>query len=77
MTIKERMKAPTPPFFKRLGLIGKILIGVGAAVGSLATGGLVLPIWMIAGAASVGSVGLTMTAVSQCAVDEEAPVAKP
>lgn len=66
MTVVERVKAPTPKFFKTLRTIGLALAAVGGAV--LATP-VAVPAALVSIAGYVALAGGVMTAVSQTAVD--------
>lgn len=68
MNVVERVKAPTPKFFKVLRTVG---LALAAAGGTLLAAPIALPaaVITIAGYATVA--GSVMTAVSQAAVQEE------
>lgn len=66
MTIVERVKAPTPRFFKRLRTIGLTLAAVG---GAILTAPVAVPAGLVTIAGYVAMAGGVMTAVSQTAVD--------
>ena len=66
MTVVERVKAPTPKFFKTLRTIGLALAAVGGAI--LAAPDAV-PATLVSIAGYVALAGGVMTAVSQTAVD--------
>lgn len=66
MTVIERVKAPTPKFFKTLRTIG---IALAAAGGALLAAPIALPAAVISIAGYVVLAGGVMTAVSQTAVD--------
>jgi uncharacterized membrane protein HdeD (DUF308 family) len=66
MTIVERVKAPTPKFFKTLRTIGLTLAAVGSAI---LTAPVAVPAALITIAGYVALAGGVMTAVSQTAVD--------
>ena len=66
MSVVERVKAPTPKFFKILRTIGLALATVG---GALLAAPIVLPAAVISVAGYVVLAGGVMTAVSQTAVD--------
>jgi hypothetical protein len=65
MSVVERVKAPTPKFFKTLRTIGLALAGIGGAI--LAAPVAVPALVTIAGYITLA--GGVMTAVSQTAVD--------
>ena len=69
MSVVERVKAPTPKFFKTLRTIGLALAAVGGA--SLAAP-VSVPAALISIAGYVALAGGVMTAVSQTAVDTNA-----
>jgi len=66
MNLIERVKAPTPKFFKILRTIGFALVAAGGAV--LASP-IALPAGLVAAAGYIMLTGGVMTAVSQTAVD--------
>lgn len=69
MNIAERVKAPTPKFFKVLRTVGLSVI---AASGVLLSTPVALPAGIISLAGYLTVAGTVMTAVSQTAVDETA-----
>jgi len=68
MKLKERMKAPTPKFFRVLRTIGLALAATGGAV---LTAPVTLPATLITMASYLTVVGGVMSAVSQTAVAGE------
>lgn len=66
MTIVQRVKAPTPPFFKTLRIIGLALAAIG---GALLAAPIALPAAIISAASYIALAGGVITAVSQTAVD--------
>jgi uncharacterized membrane protein HdeD (DUF308 family) len=68
MTIVERVKAPTPKFFKTLRTIGLTLAAVG---GAILTAPVAVPAALITIAGYVALAGGVITAVSQTAVDTD------
>ncbi|PIB34976.1 hypothetical protein BFP72_06005 [Reichenbachiella sp. 5M10] len=64
----QRMKAPTPKFFRVLRNIG---LALAAASGALLTAPVSLPAAVITAATYVAVAGGVLTAVSQATVDEE------
>ena len=66
MTIVERVKAPTPKFFKTLRTIGLALAAVG---GAILTAPVAVPAVLVTIAGYVALAGGVLTAVSQTAVD--------
>lgn len=66
LTISERIKAPTPKFFKTLRNVGLILAAAG---GYLLAAPLALPTTVITVAGYLTVAGGVMSAVSQAAVD--------
>ena len=66
MTIVERVKAPTPKFFKTLRTIGLTLAAVG---GAILTAPVAVPTALVTIAGYVALAGGVLTAVSQTAVD--------
>ena len=66
MTVIERVKAPTPKFFKILRTIG---LALAAAGGAILASPIALPAGLVAAAGYVILAGGVVTAVSQTAVD--------
>lgn len=66
MTVIERVKAPTPKFFKILRTIG---LALAAAGGAILASPIALPAGLVAAAGYVIFAGGVVTAVSQTAVD--------
>lgn len=66
MSVVERLKAPTPKFFKTLRTIGLTLAAVG---GAILTAPVAVPAALITIAGYVALAGGVMTAISQTAVD--------
>ncbi len=66
MTIVERVKAPTPKFFKTLRTIGLALAAVG---GAILTAPVAVTAALVTIAGYVALAGGVLTAVSQTAVD--------
>lgn len=66
MNVLERVKAPTPKFFKTLRSIGLALAAVG---GAILTAPVAVPAGLVTIAGYVALAGGVMTAVSQTAVD--------
>jgi uncharacterized membrane protein YeiH len=77
MKLKERVKAPTPKFFRVLRTIG---LGLAATGGALLAAPVALPATLVAMAGYLTVVGGVMSAVSQTAVagetDREPPDGK-
>ena len=69
MTVIERVKAPTPKFFKTLQRVG---ISVAAVGGAILASPVALPAGLISVAGYLTIAGTVMVAVSQAAVDDEA-----
>ena len=67
MTLQERIKAPTPPFFRRLKKAGLAVAATGA---TLLSAPVVLPSVLVAVAGGLVVAGGVAAAVSQLAVDE-------
>lgn len=67
-TLKERSKAETPPFFKKLRLVGLALAAVG---GVLVAAPVALPAAIITAGGYLIVAGSVATAVSQVAVCDE------
>lgn len=68
MTLKERMKAPTPLFFKKVRTIGLVLAAMGATI-MAAPVALPAAVLQIAGYLAVA--GGVASAVSQTAADQK------
>lgn len=66
MSVVQRVKAPTPPFFKTLRTIGLALAAIG---GAILASPIALPAGLIAAAGYVALAGGVVTAVSQTAVE--------
>ena len=66
MNVVERVKAPTPKFFKTLRTIGLALAAVGGAILAVPVA---VPAALVSIAGYVALAGGVMTAVSQTAVD--------
>ena len=66
MSVVERVKAPTPKFFKTLRTIG---LALAAAGGAILASPIALPSGLVAAAGYVILAGGVVTAVSQTAVD--------
>ena len=68
MKLIERLKAPTPKFFKVLRNVG---LALAAAGGALLTAPIALPVAVVTVAGYLTVAGGVMTAASQSAVDGE------
>ena len=66
MNVVQRVKAPTPSFFKTLRTIGLALAAIG---GAILASPIALPAGLIAAAGYVALAGGVVSAVSQTAVD--------
>lgn len=66
MSVVERVKAPTPKFFRTLRTIGLALAAIG---GAILASPIALPAGLVAAAGYVALAGGVVTAVSQTAVD--------
>jgi uncharacterized membrane protein HdeD (DUF308 family) len=69
MSIAQRVKAPTPKFFKTLRTVGLALAAIGGAV---LAAPVAVPAALVSIAGYVALAGGVMTAVSQTAVDTNA-----
>ncbi|MDD4199634.1 MAG: hypothetical protein PHZ12_09575 [Paludibacter sp.] len=69
MSVVERVKAPTPKFFKTLRTIGLALAAVG---GAILAAPVTVPAALVSIAGYVALAGGVMTAVCQTAVDTNA-----
>ena len=68
MNIVERIKAPTPKFFKILRSIGLALLGIS---GTIVAAPIVLPATVVTVAGYLAVAGGVVSAVSQVAIPEE------
>lgn len=68
MNLIERIKAPTPKFFKTLRIVG---LSLAAAGGAILASPLALPVALTAAAGYLIVAGSVATAVSQTAVEGE------
>ncbi|BAV09107.1 hypothetical protein SAMN05421788_101552 [Filimonas lacunae] len=68
LTVSQRIKAPTPPFFKKLRTIGLLLAAVSSV---LAAAPIALPAIAVKVAGYLALTGSVITAVSQTAVSDE------
>ena len=66
LSVVQRVKAPTPSFFKTLRTIGLALAAIG---GAILASPIALPAGLVAAAGYVALAGGVVTAVSQTAVD--------
>ena len=66
MSVVERVKAPTPKFFRTLRTIGLALAAIG---GAILASPIALPAGVVAAAGYVALAGGVVSAVSQTAVD--------
>lgn len=66
MSVVQRVKAPTPKFFKTLRTIGLALAAFG---GAILASPIALPAGLVAAAGYIALAGGVVTAVSQTAVD--------
>lgn len=69
MNLIERMKSPTPKFFRVLRNVGLVLAAAG---GALLAAPIALPVAVVTVAGYLTVAGSVMTAVSQTAVDGDA-----
>jgi len=67
MNLIERIKSPTPKFFKKLRNIGLILGATSAAILAVP---LALPVTLVTVAGYLAVIGGVVSAISQTAVDE-------
>lgn len=68
MSVAERVKAPTPKFFKVLRTVGLVLATIS---GTLLAAPIALPVAAVTAITYVGVAGAVATAVSQLTVDDE------
>lgn len=68
MKVVERIKAPTPKFFKILRSIGLALLAIN---GTIVAAPIVLPVTMVTVAGYMAVAGGVISAVSQMTVEEE------
>ena len=66
MSVVQRVKAPTPPFFKTLRTIGLVMAAVG---GVLLASPIAIPAAMVTAAGYITLAGGVITAISQTAVE--------
>ena len=66
MTVVQRVKAPTPKFFRTLRTIGLALAAIG---GAILASPIALPAGLVAAAGYIALAGGVVSAVSQTAVD--------
>jgi len=66
MSVVERVKAPTPKFFRTLRTVGLALAAIG---GAILASPIALPAGLVAAAGYVALAGGVVSAVSQTAVD--------
>jgi hypothetical protein len=70
MTIFQRFKAPTPPFFKKVRQVGVTLAAVSAAV---LTTPVALPATVVTIAGYIAVAGAVAVAISQAATGDDEP----
>jgi uncharacterized membrane protein YeiH len=68
MKIVERLKAPTPKFFKMLRSIGLALLAIS---GTIVAAPIVLPVTVVTVAGYIAVAGGVISAVSQITVEDE------
>lgn len=68
MTLKQRLGAPTPPFFKKIRRIGLILVAVSGAV---IAAPVALPAAVVTTATYLGLAGTVATVISQAATEDD------
>ena len=73
MTIKERVQAPTPPFFKKLRNIGLSMLAIGT---SLMAAPVALPAILVKIAGYLALAGTAAAAVSQTATGNDSETEK-
>ncbi len=73
MNVVDRVKAPTPKFFRVLRTIG---LSLAAASAALLAAPVALPVAVITAAGYIAVAGTVVTAVSQTAVEDSAKVKK-
>lgn len=69
MNVMQRVKAPTPKFFKVLRTVGLALLAVS---GSIVAAPIALPVVVVTAAGYVAVAGTILSAVSQITVDDNA-----
>ena len=67
MSIKERVAAPTPPFFRKIRMIG---LALAAISGALLSAPVSLPVSILSLAGYAGVAGGIMSMISQMTVEE-------
>ena len=70
MNIIQRITSPTPPFFKKLRMIGLVLAALSAAIIAAPAA---LPLVVVKAATYLAVAGGVATAVSQVATEGDAP----
>jgi hypothetical protein len=70
MSVVQRVKAPTPSFFKTLRTIG---LALAAIAGAILASPIALPAGLVAAAGYIALAGGVVTAVSQTTVDTNEP----
>lgn len=68
LSLQERLSAPSPKLFRKIGRIGLVLAGIGAAI--LASP-VALPAALVTVAGYLGTAGAVAKAISSIVVDEE------
>jgi uncharacterized membrane protein HdeD (DUF308 family) len=68
MNIIQRMKSPTPPFFKKMRTVGLVLAAIGGVI--IATP-IALPVAVLTAGGYMVVAGGVATAVSQTAIEEK------
>jgi uncharacterized membrane protein HdeD (DUF308 family) len=68
MKVVERIKAPTPKFFKILRSVGLVLLAIS---GTIVAAPIVLPVTVVTVAGYMAVAGGVISAVSQMTVDDE------
>ncbi len=67
MTIKDRVAAPTPPFFRKIRMIG---LALAAISGALLSAPVIVPTAILTVAGYAGVAGGIMISISQMTVEE-------
>lgn len=76
LTLVQRLKAPTPPFFKKVMAIGAALVVIGGGIAAApATLGISIPICTKIGGIIIAA-GTAATLIGKTAVDAEAAIKK-